>query len=35
MTLPLSLIAIGALLFLVIIYNMVQQYLNKQEAALG
>lgn len=32
MTLTLILIAIGALLFLVIIYNMVQQYLNKQEA---
>ncbi len=32
MTLTLILIAIGALLFLVIIYNMVQQYWNKQEA---
>ena len=32
MTLTLILIAIGALLFLVIIYNMVQQYWHKQEA---
>ncbi|MGO5000661.1 DNA repair ATPase [Oceanisphaera sp. W20_SRM_FM3] len=32
MTLTLILIAIGALLFLVIIYNMMQQYWNKQEA---
>lgn len=32
MTLTLILIAIGALLFLVIVYNMVQQYWHKQEA---